>query len=131
MWGAIAGAVLGFGRAPGTPPALAVVAVDGSCGLAAVGARPPCRCEDWPGPLRLLAGLRVPLASASAGDLEAVPGIGPVRARSIVAQREAAGPLAVDALLRVPGIGPGTLERVRPFLRSSVAAPDCDAADWS
>jgi competence protein ComEA len=60
----------------------------------------------------------LPLNSASAAELEALPGIGPVLATNIVAYREAHGPFArIEDLLRVPGIGPAKLEQIQPFLQ--------------
>ena len=45
---------------------------------------------------------------------ESLPGIGPVKARRIVAYRERHGPFGtVEALLAVKGIGPVTVERIR------------------
>lgn len=64
------------------------------------------------------AGAPVALNSADAGALTALPGVGPVLAARIVAHREREGPFAsVDSLLSVPGIGPATLERIRPLVR--------------
>ncbi len=46
--------------------------------------------------------------------LDELPGVGPATAAAIVAEREQHGPFAsVDDLLRVPGIGPAKLERLR------------------
>lgn len=60
---------------------------------------------------------------ADTAEWERLPGIGPALARRIVADREAHGPFGEpDALLRVPGIGPRTLQRIRPFLRTPVRA---------
>jgi competence protein ComEA len=54
------------------------------------------------------------LNAARPPDLEALPGIGPVLAARIVAERGRGGPFAtVDELRRVRGIGPKTLERIR------------------
>ena len=54
------------------------------------------------------------LNSASASDMEALPGIGEVKAGAIVAYREANGPFeSVEAVLDVTGIGPATLEGIR------------------
>ena len=56
----------------------------------------------------------VHLNRATAAELERLPHIGPYMARQIVAFRERHGPFAaVDSLLRVPGIGPATLAKVR------------------
>lgn len=47
-----------------------------------------------------------------------LPNIGETLARRIVESREAEGPFAeVDDLQRVRGIGPRTLEQLRPYLR--------------
>jgi competence protein ComEA len=52
-------------------------------------------------------GGRVDLNAATAAELDALPGIGPVLAERIVAYRDAEGPFrSVDQLDDVPGIGP-------------------------
>jgi competence protein ComEA len=56
----------------------------------------------------------VDLNSASAGELERLPFVGPYMAQQIVAYRERHGRFpAVDSLVRVPGVGPATLARIR------------------
>lgn len=51
------------------------------------------------------------LNRATAAELEKLPGIGPVLAKRIVEWRETHGPFqSVQDLLKVPGIGPKTLE---------------------
>ena len=51
-------------------------------------------------------------------DLDRLPGVGPAKALQIVQDREQNGPFAtVEDLTRVAGIGPGSVERLRPFLR--------------
>ena len=51
-------------------------------------------------------------------------GIGEITARRIVADRDERGPFTgIDDLDRVPGIGPRTLEAMRPFLRCSDCEP--------
>lgn len=55
---------------------------------------------------------------ASAAELERLPGIGPALAERIVAWREANGPFrTLEDLVRVYGIGPATLARIRPYLK--------------
>ena len=67
--------------------------------------------------------LRLDLNKASAGELMALPGIGEKRARAIVAWRDANGPFrSVNDLDQVRGIGPATLERLRPFVCVGEAA---------
>ena len=55
---------------------------------------------------------------ASAKEFEALDGIGPVLASRIVTYRKANGPFAtIDDLLKVPGIGAGTLSKFKTKLR--------------
>jgi competence protein ComEA len=62
-------------------------------------------------------GERIAINSARAADLELLPGIGPTLARRIIEHRDAHGAFAAaEALLDVHGIGPRTLERLRPLL---------------
>ena len=62
-------------------------------------------------------GQRLDLNEANAADLELLPGIGPSLALRIVRDRLAQGAFgAVDDLLRVRGIGPATLAKLRPLL---------------
>jgi len=66
---------------------------------------------------------------ASASDLELLPRIGPALAARIVESREADGPFRrTSDLARVSGIGPRTLERLRPFVRTSADPPDGGAS---
>ncbi|MBX3412004.1 MAG: helix-hairpin-helix domain-containing protein [Pirellulales bacterium] len=60
----------------------------------------------------------VDLNSAEWPELAQVPGIGEALARRIIESREVDGPyLDHDDLQRVRGIGPRTIERMRPYLR--------------
>ncbi len=55
--------------------------------------------------------------SASVEELTGLPGLGPLKAKAIVADREANGPFeSVESLDRVKGIGPALLEKLRPHL---------------
>lgn len=57
------------------------------------------------------------LNSADWPELAQLPGIGPVLAKRIVESRSSGGPFPdVDSLGRVRGIGPLTLQRIRPYL---------------
>ena len=50
-------------------------------------------------------------------ELAQLPDVGEVTARKIVASRQSEGPFEdIDELQRVHGIGPKTVERIRPFL---------------
>jgi competence protein ComEA len=102
------------------PAALLVlcVAALASLGLRRRPAPPPARpaaAAPRPGqPLAagLLFGERLDLAAATAEDLEALPGIGRVRAGRILRQREAGRRLET-----VPGVGPKTVERLGPYVK--------------
>jgi len=97
------------GEAGGQPPAAVATASRGPLGgtLHRPGAKPaPAGVLD--------------LNTADAQALAALPGIGPALAGRIVAERSANGPFAsADDLLRVPGIGTGRLERIRPRVRTA------------
>jgi competence ComEA-like helix-hairpin-helix protein len=57
---------------------------------------------------------RLNLNSASVSELDGLPGIGPARAAAILQEREARGPFtSVEALSRVPGLGPSAIARLR------------------
>jgi competence protein ComEA len=79
---------------------------------------PPAPVTTTPAAVRALRdGQRIDLNRARAADLELLPGIGPSLARRIVDDREAHGAFAtLDALLRVRGVGPRTLARLRDLL---------------
>lgn len=61
----------------------------------------------------------VDINDADANDFEGISGIGPGLAGRIIALRTASGGTftSIDDLLNVSGIGPATLERIRPFIR--------------
>ena len=59
-------------------------------------------------------GAMISLNTATAAELEELPGVGPKTAEQIVASRDAEGPFtSLEDLERVPGIGPKTIERFR------------------
>jgi competence ComEA-like helix-hairpin-helix protein len=59
----------------------------------------------------------VSLNRAGIAQLEALPGIGRVRARAIVAFRDSAGPFRnIQQLLKVPGISPSLVAQLAPMV---------------
>ena len=71
----------------------------------------------------------VNLNTATAGELEALPGIGPKKAEAIVEARKSRGGFkSVDDIVDVRGIGPAQLEKLRPHLRVSSDAPSSATA---
>ena len=92
-----------------------IAAVDGSAGRQAgkprrtKAANPPARQP-------------VDLDTASADQIEALPGIGPALAKRIIKDRESNGPFGcLSALDRVKGVGPALLARIDSFATFSAA----------
>jgi competence ComEA-like helix-hairpin-helix protein len=74
--------------------------------------------EKLPARLRLLLGIKLEINQATAAELQALPRIGPKLAQRVVELRRRGGPfLSVEDLQRVKGIGPATVERLRPLVR--------------
>ena len=68
--------------------------------------------------------LQVNINTAGEYELEALPGIGPVLAARIVADREKQGPFsAVEQIQRVSGIGPKRFELLRDLIVVGAAGP--------
>lgn len=68
----------------------------------------------WPG-------LKIDVNSAEEPQLDLLPGIGPRLAARIVEERRAAGSFAsLDELVRVAGVGPRLVERLRPYAVADV-----------
>ena len=62
-------------------------------------------------------GRKPSLASATAEELDALPGVGPVTAQKILDYRAANGPFrSVDDLDAIPGIGPARVEQLRDLV---------------
>ena len=61
---------------------------------------------------------RLDLNRATIKELEALPGIGPVKARSIMASRNARGGRfnSLDELIAIDGVGEKTVEAIRPYV---------------
>ena len=102
-------------RTPVTPQG---AAVPDSSGLALLldasrGSRDEARRRSLP----LASGERIDPNTAGEEELDRLPGVGPSVARRIVQVRQVRGPFSAPAdLLSVPGLGPATLAKIRPFL---------------
>jgi predicted flap endonuclease-1-like 5' DNA nuclease len=84
------------------------------------------RCAPGPalrGPARLLFGLRLDANRAEPASLEALPGIGPVRAAAIAAERCRHAFASTADLERVRGIGPRTRAGLEPWLAVEPGRP--------
>ena len=124
---ALAGVALAFGRwlrdpAPGGP-LIALVAAALVCAVAlrrlyrpGGPARPPERAPD---PAFAPRDERLDLNTAGAAELQRVPGIGPVGAERIVAERERNGPFRSPGdLVRVAGFGPSRVRALQSRIRA-------------
>lgn len=61
---------------------------------------------------------RININTAGEAELQLLPGIGPALAARIIEDREANGPFeSVDDLMRIKGIGPRTVARLRDMAR--------------
>jgi competence protein ComEA len=62
----------------------------------------------------------IDINSATVEQLDSLPGIGTVKAQSIITYRETHGDFtSLDQLLNVPGIGASLLEQIKPYLKIS------------
>jgi competence protein ComEA len=102
---------------------LVLLACLGVLGVVAAGTRtavaPPTREEGWGGTAAASdeVSLRIDPNEASAAELRLLPRIGPKLSARIVEERERGGPFdRVEDLERVKGIGPKTVELLRPHV---------------
>lgn len=63
-----------------------------------------------------LPGTLININSASARDLERIPGIGPAMSQRIIERRRQRPFTSIEDLMDVKGIGQRTLEKMRPFI---------------
>jgi competence protein ComEA len=90
---------------------------------------PQAQAREIRGPARSLFGLPIELNCAGARTFETLAGIGSVRARQIVEERARRPFERVDELLRVHGIGPKTLESLRPSVAAHLPAQRSGSVD--
>lgn len=92
---------------------LAVLALgSGQMGAAQSGAAP-----SEQGPPSAEQDSRININEAGVEELVQLSGIGPSRARAIVAERQKRRFRRVEDIMRVPGIGRKTFSRIRPSIR--------------
>src|SRR4051812_23111473 len=104
------GGLSGLDRVPGIGPGLLQL-LGPQVAFSGTGAASPAATQSGP------AGSPVDLNSATASDLDALPGIGPSRAAAILRYREQRGRFtSVEELKEVPGLGRAALSRVRALL---------------
>lgn len=90
---------------------------------------PPATVTAAPAVAAAAPAARVNVNTATAAELETVPGIGPVMAQRIIALRTQQGPFeSVADLRRVQGIGARTLERIAPHLTTALGSWTLQAA---
>jgi competence ComEA-like helix-hairpin-helix protein len=117
------GGLDGLDRVPGIGPGLLQVIGPhlAFSGTSKAGARVPITPTQPGVPGRPGGAGPVDLNAADVAMLDALPGVGPSRARAIVGYRDAHGPFhAVQELARVPGIGPAALARLQGHVRVGV-----------
>lgn len=102
--------VVGIAAPPGEPVTMGSSVGGGSA--AAVPPAAPATAGSEAGPTG-----SIDLNTATAAELDTLPGIGPVTAAAIIAWREANGSFSsVDQLADVDGIGPARLEKLRSLV---------------
>lgn len=103
--------VVGLAPVPGQPAALGSSVATGTT----LTSKAPA---PGSGSVKPKPGQAVDLNTATAAELDALPGVGPVTAAAIVAWRQANGKFtSVDQLADVEGIGPARLEKLRALVR--------------
>ena len=93
-----------------------VVEDGGKIDVPARGEAAPAEVALSPAPAATTGGV-IDINAADQAALETIPGVGPVTASAIVRHRDEVGGFdSVDELLDVTGIGPATLEAIRPYV---------------
>lgn len=108
------------GFTPGADPALlnlAAPVTDGSQIVVGTKEAPLGEVRDGSGQTDGKRGSKVNLNTATASELETLPGVGPATSKAIIARREAKGPFTrAEELQEVEGIGPKTYAKLAPLI---------------
>ena len=124
------GAAFRVTRGAGGEPAVAAVAPELQGGDVVRQAERSRRAEALAQPLGTLE--RVDVDRAPADELQRLPRVGAALARRIVEEREAHGPFgSLEALRRVPGVGPGMLRALAAHVAFGGVVPAAASGLWS
>ena len=112
-----------------TSPALATSAIETDSGRHEEAAATASSIREPPGEPSGSETLHIDINRAGASELEKLPRIGPKTAERILAFRDAYGAFrSVNDLQQVRGIGPKTLELLRPHVYAGAPPPSVDSS---
>ena len=112
-----------------TSPALAASASEADSGKHELSAATASSIREPPGEPSGSEALHIDINRAGASELEKLPRIGPKTAERILAFRDAYGAFrSADDLQQVKGIGPKTLELLRPHVYTGAPPPSVDSS---
>ncbi len=119
----------GAAAADTTSPALRASASETDSGRYEIAAATASPVRKPPGKPSASEALRIDINRAGASELEKLPRIGPKTAERILAFRDAYGAFrSADDLQQVKGIGPKTLELLRPHVYAGAPPPSVESS---
>ena len=118
VWVGVAALALAPLLPPTVPDSHVAVRGEAGCRLRPDRGGPECSCTEFGARLRRVLGWPLDVNAVHADGLELLPGLGPVRAAAIRAERERRGPFrSLDEWARrVHGVGPASVRALRPHL---------------